>query len=992
MKVTHFVLIAFLSAIILPVSGQNSLWQLVDESTFVNRSEERWIVPEKYKSFSLDLNSMRSNLERVPMRFNGDGETTRIELPMPDGTIEVFNIVEAPLMHPDLAARYPEIRTFSGQGITNPSAAAYLDWTPQGFHGMIIMPGQVLYIDPYFKNDNSFYVSYNREDYFHEKANDFVCEADGDAISEYTPSELMIPISSNSRAAMSLRTYDIAMAATGEYTTYFGGTKPLALAAINTTLNRVRGIYETELAISFTLISNNDLIIYTDATTDPYSNPPTLAENQLNIDAVIGSSNYDIGHVVTTGSGGVATLSGVCDNTKKARGMTGSADPKSDAFDVDFVAHEIGHQFSAHHTFNGSTGSCSASNWYAGTAFEPGSGSTIMAYAGICSPQNLQRRSNAYFHNVSLTEINTYVTSGNGSTCPVTTLNGNNSPVVDADPNSMDGKYIPTNTPFELTASGSDIDNDELTYTWEQWDLGAQGAPSASSATAPIFRSFSPTMGAKRNFPALSDILDNTSSLGEKLPSVARDLNFKCTVRDNRMVGGGFGSDAILLHVVNTGSPFAITSHNTSAIVSGTTTVTWNVAGTIASPINCANVDILLSLDGGLTFSNLVTATPNDGTQSITFPNTATSSARIKIKCSDNVFFDVTNADLRIAPSDATCAEKLTSGTMESNTGWTSTSTQGLAPFNSAWGVAHGGTGSAWLGYANNETSRMSQSFAIPSNAHFANLEFWYRFDRTDCGGDVFNVKINGAVVKTFNFCNDPGSHDWTRQIINMNTYIGTSPTIMFECINNSFNPSDVFIDDASVYVCSGGAFSPLPVELMSFEAKADEQNAILFWATASESNNRGFRVEIQTENGEFHSVGFVPGNGTTNELNRYDFEVADLKPGVYYFRLRQMDENGAEKLSPIRSVAITGSVHVTVVPNPVNEIAHFKLFIEKPTKMELQLLDGLGRVVGTVANNQYDAGKFDLAFNIGQLPDGVYFYRLSGANLNETGRFVIAK
>ncbi|MBK9017251.1 MAG: hypothetical protein IPM82_26125 [Saprospiraceae bacterium] len=861
MRLTYSLLTALLFSLFTPLFGQGNFWTILEESTLASRNQERWIVPEKYSSFLLDAASMRSALERVPQRFNTQGETAIVHLPMPDGSFEEFAIVEAPLMHPDLAARYREIRTFSGQGVTNPAAAAYLDWTPQGFHGMIIMPGKVFYIDPYFKEDNTVYVSYDRDDYFNEKSAEFSCMTEGEGDTQYVPSADMLPIGMNSRSTTNMLVYRIAFAATGEYTAYHGGTVPLALAAINTTLNRVRGIYETELAISFTLVFNNDLIIYTDATTDPYSNPPTLAENQSNTDAVIGSSNYDVGHVVSTGTGGVATLNGVCDSTKKARGMSATNNPKSDAFDVDYVAHEMGHQFSAHHTYNGSTGSCTASNRYAGTAFEPGSGSTIMSYAGLCgASQNLQRRGNAYFHLVSLGEITHYTTVGTGSTCPTSVPSGNNIPTLNANPTGMSGKYIPISTPFELTAIGSDDDNDELTYAWEEWDLGSQGAPSSSSTNAPMFRSFTPTTSTTRTFPILSDLLDNTTSIGEKLPSVTRNLNINCTVRDNRTVGGGYGADGIVLHVTNAAGPFAITSHNTAATLNGAITVTWDVAGTTAAPISCANVDVLLSLDGGVTFSNLTTATPNDGSQSVTLPNTATGNARIKVKCSDNVFFDINNADLRIAPSDANCSEKVTDGNMSNYVNWTEYSSNGYFLIDNWSNYYHNAIGSAWLGSVNNETSRLSQTITIPAGAHFANLEFWYRYDRTDCGGDVFNVKVNGSIVKSYNQCNDPGAHDWTRQLIDLSAYIGTSPTIMFECITNSIYPSDVYIDDASVYVCSDGAFSPLPVELMAFVAKADERNALLTWTTASESDNHGFEVEMQSENAGFQVVGFVPG------------------------------------------------------------------------------------------------------------------------------------
>jgi len=997
---THTLLTALLFALVIPAFSQTSFWSPLDEGMLNQRSEQRWIVPEKYKVFSLETAAMRQTLREAPLRFNAEGKSKNIQLPMPDGSLEDFAIVESPLMESGLADKYPEIRTFTGKGITNSNAVAYLDWTPKGFHAMILMPGRVYFIDPYYNDDNKVYLSYDRSDYFDERVNEFSCGVKDEEETYYLPSEDMV-LASNERTVTNMKTYRVAISATGEYTVYHGGTKVLALAAINTTLNRVRGIYETELAISFTLVSNNDAIIFTNGATDPFttlSDTMNFNYNKTIIDSLVGLSNYDIGHLMGTGSGGIARINSVCSSAYKARGITASNNPKTDAFDVDFVAHEMGHQFGAHHTFNGSAGSCSGTNRYANTAYEPGSGSTIMAYAGICTAaQNLQRRTDAYFHLASLTEITYYTTSGTGSTCPTVVSSGNNAPTIDGDPQNMSGKYIPISTPFELTATGADADGDVVTYAWEQWNLGPQGAPSSSNTTAPLFRSFIPTTNSTRVFPSLSDILDNTTSIGEKLPTVTRDMAFNCTVRDNKTVGGGFANDGLSLHVTNAAGPFIITSHNSVAEVNGAITVTWNVAGTTASPISCANVDILLSLDGGATFTALASNTANDGTESVTLPNTASNNVRLKVKCSDNVFFDINNANLRITPTGSTCGENMTSGTMEANTGWTQSSTQGYAPFASNWssytGIsAHGGTGYAWLGYANNETARMSQSVTIPSTANFASMEFWYRYSNTDCGGDAFNVKINGTIVKAYNFCNDHGSHDWTHQIIDLSAYTGTSPTIMFECINNSIYPSDVFIDDVSVYICTGGSFAPLPVELMTFEARAENKDAMLQWVTASEKENAGFEVEMQTGGADFQTVGFVKGNGTTNEIHVYDFKVPNLKPATYYFRLQQIDNNGEANYSPIRTIKIADDFKVSVQPNPASDVAFFIVVLEKDGAVSLDLLDGLGQVIKQMAQGEYVQGEYEIALDVKSLPAGVYYYRLQNGLESETGKFLVKK
>lgn len=992
----RFFFLSLLITVCFQALGQTSLWTEIVDPAFRNSSNERLISPENYRLFHLDLVALESILNQAPDRLNPSDNRATIALPMPDGNFQQFAIENAALLHPQLARKFPEIRTFTGRGIDEPSSAVYLDWTLHGFHALVLSPGKMIFIDPVFKNDREHYAIYDKADFAPADLSSFSCGTQTQGRG-YVPSAGMTPATGNRNAAVTLRTYRLAVAANGEYTAYHGGTKAGALSAITTTINRVRGIYETELAISFTIIANNDDIIYTDAATDPYSNPPALAQNQTNIDNVILPANYDFGHVMGTGgTGGIATLGVVCVNGYKARGVTALNHPVGDPFNVDFVAHEIGHQFGANHTFNGTNGSCGGASRNAATAYEPGSGSSIMAYAGICGSDNLQYRSDAYFHSVSLDEIKTYVTSGDGSTCPAQTGTGNNTPTVDADPNGVGGKYIPHSTPFELIAAGSDPDGGTLTFNWEQWDLGSAGMPTATQTTGPVFRSFPPNASPSRTFPCLSNILENTGSTGEVLPSVSRDLNFKCTVRDNNAGGGGSAVGSLQLHVTNTAGPFAIFSHNTTADVNGSITLLWNVANTTSAPVNCASVDILLSTDGGQTFSMLLAGTPNDGSQAVNLPNTPTAQARIKVKCSDNVFFDINNADLRIVPGGASCNELFTNSNMENSAGWTEYSSNfgtGLIDDWTSSGVeAHSGTSCAWLGFVNNEVSRISQTVAIPADAHFANLEFWYKIDEFDCGADVLNLKVNNVIIHLYPLCSEEAAAGWTRQIVDLSAYKGASPTIMFECLTNGTHPSNVFIDDVSLYVCQGGAFAPLPVELTDFRARAEGNDALLTWTTASETSNAGFEVEMRSENTDFQSVGFVKGAGNSPLPTHYRHLVPNLQPGVHYFRLRQIDQDGASTLSPVRAVTIAGETHLTVQPNPVNGMAGFVLLLDREEQIRLEVLDAMGRPVGLVADDHFTQGKFDLRFNCGHLPAGIYFYRLTGKNFEETGRFSVVK
>jgi hypothetical protein len=454
-----------------------------------------------------------------------------------------------------------------------------------------------------------------------------------------------------------MRTYRLALAATGEYTAFYGGTVAGALAGMVTTMNRVNSIYERDLAVHMNLVANDNLLIYTDAATDPYTNRDgvaMLSQNQTNLTNIIGTGNYDIGHVFSTGGGGVAYLGVVCASTLKARGVTGLSAPVGDAFDVDYVAHEMGHQFGGNHTFNGSTSNCGGGNRNAGTAYEPGSGSTIMGYAGICGAEDLQPHSDDYFHAGNQAEMITFLTSGGGSTCGVVTSTGNTVPTASAGPDFT----IPANTPFSLTAFSIDgyPNNPTLTYAWEEFDLGAASPPNTDDGSRPIFRSFPPASSPTRTFPRLSSLVSNTLPLGESLPTTNRAMTFRVTVRDNAAGGGATNSDDMVLSVTTAAGPFVVTAPNTAVTWPRGTSqaVTWNVANTSAAPVSTASVKITLSTDGGLTYPTVLAAsTPNNGSATITVPNVVTTMARVRVEAIGNVFFDISNVNFTIAGSFA---------------------------------------------------------------------------------------------------------------------------------------------------------------------------------------------------------------------------------------------------------------------------------------------------------------------------------------------------
>jgi subtilisin-like proprotein convertase family protein len=639
-------LVVFILSINFSFSQRNNSWKLFENNKSVT-SEKIRKTPYSVNQKLLEFNAVqfKQSLSNVSQRSSGQAGTI-IQFPNSNGELEKFQVWESSNFEPALQAQFPEIRAYVGKGITDPSAVLNFSFSPRGIQTMVFRADKgTEFIEPYTK-DNSVYVIFDSATRIAGKL-PFNCSTEDIAISQNLSDKLVnVTLSS----AQSYKTMRLALSCTGEYGQYHGGTVSGALAAMNATITRCNGVFERDLAVKLIIIANNDLVVYTNATSDPYSAAANMnnwnAELQSNLNTVIGAANYDIGHLFgATGGGGSAGCIGcVCVDATKGSGITSPVDgiPQGDTFDIDYVSHEMGHQMGANHSFTHTTENNTVN-------VEPGSGSTIMAYAGLGGAGiDMQQNSDDYFHFKSFSQIQSNLGS---KTCPVSTNLAvlNPKPGVTVTP----AFTIPVGTAFKLTGSGTGTAGEVLTYCWEQNDDatvvgGTATLPSPTKTNGPNFRSRLPSASPVRYFPQFSDVLaGNLVNTWETVSTVARSLAFAFTVRDNNtgVYGGQTNSAATVVTVVDAGGAFAITNPNTANVswnTGSTQTITWNVAGTTGSGINTANVNILLSTDGGATFPTVLAAgTANDGSETVTLPNTPYQSCRILIEAVGNIFYAV---------------------------------------------------------------------------------------------------------------------------------------------------------------------------------------------------------------------------------------------------------------------------------------------------------------------------------------------------------------
>lgn len=611
-----------------------------------NTSGDQRITPKRARNVATDPGTLHDLLFSAPHEkfATAEASSTLLSLPTPAGETATFRIVGYDISEAAALEKYPDIRTWYGVNAEDPTQSIFLDWTARGFHAAV-RGGRTpsYFIDPVYRRDLIHYQVYTKAD-LDPATEAFTCftEADGLLETEGEPG-----VMSKVLGDCELMQYRTTMTATGEYSNWHGATSAaqsdLVQSAIVTTVNRVNQITTRDLSLRLLLIENNDELYNYDPDNDPFPTNTVgalLNANTPYVNDIIGVDNYDYGHIVSQGGGGgVASLRASCQNSRKAAGATSLGTPEGDFFDVDYVAHEMGHNFGGNHTQN------NGCNYSSSAGMEPGSGSTIMSYAGICSP-NVQNQVDDYYHGRSIEEMTTHFEIGSGGCGTIINTSLNNASI-----ESPTDEAIPAGTPFVLKSGATG--NGTISYNWEQYDVerGEVMPPVGTNVLGPLFRTLPATADPERWFPRLPDVLAGTSGAWEATPTVSRDMEFRSTVLNYNAAYGCAVEDNLSLQVTDANGPFTVLDPldaNNQWSIGQTAQIRWDVAATNQAPINSQLMDVLLSTDGGLTFQVMLADTPNDGYAEITVPNQIGSQNRVMVRSKDNVFYNVSIADFSI--------------------------------------------------------------------------------------------------------------------------------------------------------------------------------------------------------------------------------------------------------------------------------------------------------------------------------------------------------
>ncbi|WP_462221604.1 reprolysin-like metallopeptidase [Ferruginibacter sp.] len=964
----------------LAFSQTDKFWSANNESRSTittDKAVARLTYPKAFKLFNLNTELLKQELFSIvgsrPSKFS-----SVISLPNAEGKYEQFEIFEASNFEPDLQAQFPHIRAYSGKGITDKYATLKLSISPQGIQTMVFRTDKANeFIEPYSK-DHTVYAVFSSH---REKGKlPWTCTTEEKQMDADIKSKIREPFLSGSSTGQ-LKTMRLAQSCNGEYANFFGATGAaqvgLVLAAYNATLTRCNGCYEKDLALHLNLIANTTAVIYYNPSTDPYSTTLSQwnAQLQSTLTSVIGEANYDIGHMFgASGGGGNAGCIGcVCVNGSKGSGITSPADgiPQGDNFDIDYVAHEVGHQLGGNHTF-------SMSLEGTGVNKEVGSGITIMGYAGITA-QDVAPHSIDIFHEATIAQIQANLAA---KTCPVSVaMTANNAPVVAA----VSNYTIPISTPFALTGAATDAENDPLTYCWEQNDnstvSGASSVASPTKAAGPNWLSFPATVTGTRTFPKLSTILSGLNVTPplpggdaganiEALSSVSRTLNFRVTVRDNNpyVAGSTIGQTAFtdaVVTVTNTSGPFAVTAPNTAVTWSAgsAATVTWSVNGTTAAPVSCASVNILLSTDGGNTFSTvLAAATANDGSEVITVPSTPGTTCRVKVEAVGNIFFDISNTTFTIgAPAACGDATGLTATSItqtSATVSWTAVS--GAISYDVDYKT---NASSTWINAATATTAT-----SVNLSALTAGTLYDWRVRSTCTGGSGNYVQSQFTTATPPVTC--PGIYD-----VSTNGTTGGAALIPLNTdVKGLINVSG----DNDYYkftITTGGT-----ITITLSTLPANYQLALL--------NSSGTTLQTSSS------------GGTTSETIN-----ATVAAGTYYARVYPRNNNAFNATNCYTLRVQTGTAarnagaeivqfsnnKFSVFPNPVGYTAGLSFTSAVNGKVNVIVTNQLGSVVlrKTMAVNERDNIR---NLDVSLLASGMYFIKIqNGANI-QMARLVISK
>lgn len=635
----YFYILTFL----VPFLGYSQWTRTEIKSQKVKKSQENLEFSGLY---SLNTDELKQALKNTPQRFSNE-KGAIVSLPTVKGKIERFQVWEFSNMAPELQAKFPDIKSYVGTSVEDPTVYLRFSMSPVGFSSMITRSGISEFIEPYTE-DRTVYAVFDSNAKRGQDKEPFECSTI-DHI-EKSAAEKKSAGETNRRTA-GFNVFRMALSCTGEYAQYHltaAGTpvtapdaqkKAVVLSAMNATLTRLNGVFEKELSLHFNLIANNDAIIFLDAASDPYTTTAGPDEAHVGITSVIPVVNFDMGHLLDKkGGNGSAYLDALC-GSKPGRGWTAHNFPEGDKFDIDYVAHEMGHQMGANHTFS------KYLNGNGSSEMEPGGGSTIMAYTGIMGEvYDIQYNSNDYYHTYNLTEIKNRISN---ISCGVTTPFGIAAPTVNA---GLD-YIIPKSTPYILKGTTDDSNSSSYTYVWEQMNnapnsqTGMNSLAYPAKPSGPNFRSLPPKSTPVRYLPEFNKVLAGAlSTRWESVSSVGRNLNFRLTVRNNNPLAPQTNNDNMLVTVNAGAGPFQVTapSFGQSASSGSAFNVTWDVANTNQAPINTANVNIKLSTDGGQTFTTLAANTPNDGSEQVTIPAGSTSAnAFIMIEAVGNIYYTV---------------------------------------------------------------------------------------------------------------------------------------------------------------------------------------------------------------------------------------------------------------------------------------------------------------------------------------------------------------